>query len=137
MKIVIAGEAFEYDNTRRPLSEALAIEKEWGRRYAEWEQELLAGSAEATAVLVWVVYRREGRDVPLGDILDGTVDFDYSELIQSLGAAYLEAQAEAAAADPTSGGGPLTVPDGTGTTPAATSGRSRRSSASPPGTSGS
>lgn len=139
MKIVIAGETFEYDNTRRPLSEALAIEKAWGRRYAEWESELMGGSAEATAVLVWVVYRREGRDVPLQDILDGTVDLDYSELVESLAQAYRDAQAagEAAKADPTSGDAPLTGPAGTATTPAGTSARSRRSSESAPGKSGS
>jgi hypothetical protein len=139
VKIVIAGETFDYDNARRPLSEALAIEKAWGRRYAEWEAELMGGSAEATAVLVWVVYRREGRDVPLADILEGTVDFDYGELVESLAKAWVEAQAaaEAAKQDPTSGAAPLTVPDGTGTTSAATSERSPRSSASARGKSGS
>lgn len=135
MKITVGGEAFEYDNTRRPLSEALAIEKAWGRRYAEWEAELMAGSAEATAVFVWVVYRREGRDVPLADILSGEVDFDYGEVVQSLTAAYLEAQA--AEQDPTPGAEPRTDPDGTATTSAATSGRSRKSSVSVPGKSGS
>ena len=132
MKVVINGEAFDYDEAKRPLSEALAIEKAWGRRYAEWEQELMAGSAEATAVFAWTVWRRDGRDVKLEDILSGEVDFDYAEVMNSLTEAGIEKAkaAEAAQADPTSGAGPLTERDGTGTTSAVTQGRSASSSAS-------
>ena len=125
MRLVINGETFDFDNTRRPMSEALAIEKEWNRRYAEWEAELTAGSAEAMAVLVWVVYRREGRDVPLADILSGKVDFDYNELLRSLNTAAAEDEEE----DPTSGAAPRTVPDGTAMTPSGTRASSRKSSA--------
>jgi hypothetical protein len=132
VKITISGETFDFDEERRPLSEALAIEKAWGRRYAEWESELMAGSAEATAVFVWTVWRRDGRDVTLESILNGQVDFDYAEVMASLAAAGAERAkaAEAAAQDPTSGASPLTDPDGTATTSAATSERSPRSSAS-------
>lgn len=136
MKITIGGEAFDYDMDSRPMSEALAIEKAWGRRYAEFQQELAAGSAEGWAVLAWAVWRRSGRDVPLADILEGRVDFDHTEMVRSVNAAAAE-EAQAAGEGPTSGAGPLTVPGGTGTTSAATSGRSPRSSASARGKSGS
>ena len=138
MKIVIGGETFDYER-KRPMSEALAIEKAWGRRYAEWEAELAAGSAEAVAVLAWVVWRRDGRDVPLEDILGGAVDFDYLEVLDSLSAAYRAAEREEAerGEGPTSGASPLTAPDGTATTSSATSAPSPRSSASGRGKSGS
>ena len=130
-KITINGEIFDYELTRQ-LSEALAIEKAWGRRYAEWESEFLAGSAEAMAVFVWTVWRRDGRDVPLSDILDGKIDFDYLELQASL-----RAPIEAAEEDPTAGAETSSAPDGTDTTRAATKRSSQRSSTSRRGTSGS
>jgi len=132
LKVVINGETFDYDQDRRPMSEALAIEKECGRRYAEWESELFGGSAWAMAVLAWLIWRREGREVPLADILDGTVDFDYMEYEVSIlrasaeAKAAREAEAKAAAGNPTSGADP--APDGTPTTPAATKPSSRKSS---------
>lgn len=135
MKITIGGETFDYDPAHRLMSEALAIEKAWGRRYAEWLEELEAGSAEAVAVFAWVILRREGRDVPLSDILEGKKDFDYFEMQRSLNEAW--AQETAQAADPTPGAVPLTAPDGTATTRSGTSGGSPRSSASGRGKSGS
>jgi hypothetical protein len=128
MKVTLAGEVFEYDGARKPMSEALAIEKAWGRRYAEWETELAAGSAEALCVLAWVIWRRDGRDIPLSAILDGTADFDFGEFITSLAAA---AETETAAGG--DGAGPTIPagspdPAGTATTPPATPGRSRKSS---------
>lgn len=129
MKITISGEAFEYDSDRYLMSEALAIEKAWGRRYSEFQHELAVGSAEAWAVLAWAVWRRNGREVELQDILDGKVDFDYTEMVRSVNVAAAE-EAKAAAEGPTSGASPLTDPDGTGTTSSGTSGRSPRSSAS-------
>lgn len=119
MKVTIDGVAYDFDDSRRPMSEALAVEKAWGRRYAEWEDELQAGSAEAMAVFVWLVWRREGRDVKLGDILSGEVDFDYRELELSL----LEGAAErrrAAEAGPTQGAASPAAPDGTDTTSSGT-----------------
>jgi hypothetical protein len=141
VKIIVNGEAFEYHPDRYLMSEALAIEKTWGRRYAEFQHELAAGSAEAWAVLAWAVWRRNGREVDLQDIIDGKVDFDYTEMVRSVNEGYAEEakaeEAKAAAEGPTSGASPLTDPDGTGTTPAATSGRSRPSSASARGKPGS
>lgn len=129
MKITIGGETFEYDMDSRLLSEALAIEKAWGRRYSEFQHELAVGSAEAWAVLAWAIWRRNGREVELQDILDGKVDFDHTEMVHSVNVSAAE-EAKAAAEGPTSGASPLTDPDGTGTTSSSTSERSRPSSGS-------
>jgi hypothetical protein len=120
VKIVLGGETFEYDGSKTPMSEALAIERVYERRYAEWQTDLAAGSAKAMCVLAWLIWRRDGRDVPFGDILDGKADFDLMEMLTSMSES-AEAEAEAAA-DPT---GP---PDPAGTHGIATD--TRESSAS-------
>jgi len=127
MKVTLGGEHFDFDGSKKPMSEALALEKAWGHRYAEWETELAAGSAEALCVLAWVIWRRDGRDVKLEDILAGTVDFDFGEFVASL------AEAGDQVPEGESGPGPSTRagspgPAGTPTTPPATPGRSRKSS---------
>ena len=94
------------------MSEALAIEHVYKRRYAEWQSDLAAGSARAMCVLAWVIWRRDGRDVPFEDIIDGKADFDLLEMLTSMAEA-AEAEA-AAAADPTELPAPAGT-DGTGT----------------------
>ena len=112
MKVTINGEAFEWDGTKAPMSEALAVERVYERRYAEWQTDLSAGSAKALCVLAWLIWRRDGRDVPFGDILDGKADFDLMEMMGSLAEA---AEAEGTAeADPTVQSAPAGTP-GTGT----------------------
>jgi hypothetical protein len=39
--------------------------------FAEWERGLYTGSAKSAAGLAWLAMRRDGRDVPLADILSG------------------------------------------------------------------
>jgi hypothetical protein len=132
VKITINGEQFSYDFSfdRMPMSEALAIEKALGRRYVEWEMELLGGSAVAMAALVWLIWSRDGRDVELQDILDGKADLDFSETSSSFVRAVMQERKEAAAAaeNPTSGAAPLTAPDGTDSTATSTSRSSRKNS---------
>ena len=108
MKIVLGGETFEYDGSRAPMSEALAIERVYERRYAEWQADLAAGSAKAMCVLAWLIWRRDGRDVPFEDILDGKADFDLAEMLESM-AESAEAE-KAAAADPTGPQDPAGIP---------------------------
>jgi hypothetical protein len=135
MKIVLAGESFDYDGTKAPMSEALAIERVYERRYAEWQADLAAGSAKAMCVLAWLIWRRDGRDVPFEDILDGKADFDLVEMLESMSEA--AAAEAAAAADPTGPPDPAGTP-GTGTSTSASSpsgsgssrGKSTRTSAS-------
>ncbi|HEY3650467.1 MAG TPA: hypothetical protein VGL33_21065 [Streptosporangiaceae bacterium] len=133
-KIVIGGETFEWDGAKAPMSEALAIEDAYKRRYAEWQADLNAGSAKAICVLAWLIWRRDGRDVLFEDILSGKVDFDLQEMLESMGAAAEAAEAQKAAeADPTV----PSDPDGTRTTGTSTSASSRSGSGSGRGKSGS
>jgi hypothetical protein len=108
------------------MSEALAIEHVYKRRYAEWQQDLAAGSARAMCVLAWIIWRRDGRDVPFEDIIDGKADFDLLEMLTSMAeAAEAEAAAvKAAEADPTV----PSAPAGTRSTGTGTSRSSRKSS---------
>ena len=129
-KVVIAGETFDFDGQRQPMSEALAIEDVYGRRYAEWQQDLQAGSAKAFCVLAWIIWRREGRDVPFEDIIGGKVDFDLVEMLQSMTES---AEAEQGAVDPPVSPGPA----GTGGTGTGTSSSSPASSGSARSRSGS
>ena len=123
MKVVINGETLEWDGTKAPMSEALAVEAVYKRRYAEWQTDLSAGSAKALCVLAWIIWRRDGRDVPFEDIIDGKADFDLLEMMNSLAeAAEAEAPAEA---DPT----PPSAPAGTRGTDTSTSEPSPKSSA--------
>jgi len=117
-KVTINGEVFSWDPARKPLSEALAIEAGLKCRYVDYETDLAAGSARALAGFIWLVWRRNGRDVPLEDILSGGVDVD----LDGLG---IE--------DDTSedGAGPTTPPPGRSpTTGTGTSASSRKSSTS-------
>lgn len=98
MKVVINGEAFEWDGSKAPMSEALAVERLYKRRYVQWQEDLQGGSAEAFCVLAWLIWRRDGRDVPYEDIIDGKADFDLGEMLNSLvEAAQAEADAKAEA----------------------------------------
>jgi hypothetical protein len=83
-KVVIDGETFEYDGNKAPMSEALWVEDVYKRRYVEWQDDLQAGSAKAMCVLACLIWRRDGRDVPLQDVLDGKVDFDLHEMLTSI-----------------------------------------------------
>ena len=115
-KIIIGGETFDYDGQKQPMSEALAVEELYGKRYAQWQDDLWSGSAKAMCVLAWIIWRRDGRDVPFDDILDGKADFDLGEMLRSIidAAEAAAAEAKAAEADPTVPSAPAGTP-GTGT----------------------
>ena len=122
-KVNLNGEWFDFDFGHKPMSEALALEKATGQRYADWETELAAGSMAAMCGLVWLIWRRNGREVPLEQIMDGTAEVDLAPLLDSLQALAAEAQGE----DPTQSG---TAPDHTPMTRTGTSPPSRRSTES-------
>lgn len=132
MKVTISGETFDssWELGRVSMADALAIEKIAGRRYVEWETELLNGSAEALAAFACLIWQRDGRETELKDILDGSAELDFSETFRSVMKAIGDAQAEVRAAEenPTSGAAPRTGPDGTPATPPATRHSSRKSS---------
>lgn len=79
-KVTISGEVFEWDPSRKPMSEALAIENGLKCRYVDWETDLEAGSARAMCGFIWLVWRRAGRDVSLEDILAGKVEIDLNDM---------------------------------------------------------
>jgi hypothetical protein len=92
-KVTINGEVFQWDFARKPLAEALALEEALKCRYVDWENDLQAGSAKAVAGFIWLVWRRNGRDVPIGDILSGAVEVDLGSI---------DTEADDGEADPTS-----------------------------------
>ena len=116
-KVTINGEIFDFDQTKRPMLEALTIEDKLKMRFADWETELQGGSVEALAGFVWMVWHRDGRDVTIEDILDGTAEVNLADV-----------NIEDDGADPTN-----PPPDPSPTTPASTPARSPKPSASAPG----
>jgi|SRR5215510_4824330 len=78
-KIRINGEYFEFDRDYKPMSEALALEKALKITYGQWERDLTAGSARAIAGLIWVVWRRNGREVDFADIESGAVEVNLAD----------------------------------------------------------
>lgn len=79
-KVTINDEVFDFDVSRRPMSEALAIENGLHCTYAKWEADMEAGSARAMCGFIWLVWRRDGRDVKLEDILSGEIEIDTTTL---------------------------------------------------------
>jgi hypothetical protein len=121
-KVTINGEVFSFDLTRKPMSEALAIEHALGCRYADWETDMLGGSARALCGFIWLVWRRDGRDTELADILSGKVDIDLGGLEVELEPGepgYEDQQGEGGGTGPT-----IPAPEATNTTGGSTSPRS-------------
>ena len=106
-KVTVGGEVYSFDPAYKPMSEAL-----------------MAGSARSLAGFVWLVWKRNGRDVPLADILSGAVDVDLNTLEIEGG----DDEAEAGEVGPTT-----PTPEASSTTAAVTSASSRKSSGSSPG----
>lgn len=79
-KVTVNGEVFGWDSSRKPMSEALAIENGLKCRFVDWETDLRAGSARAMCGFIWLVWRRAGRDVNLDDLLSGKIDIDLNDL---------------------------------------------------------
>jgi hypothetical protein len=127
-KVTIGGQVYEFDRTRKPLSEMLALEKALGVPYGEWERLLEAGSARALAGFVWLVWRRDGRDVAFADIESGEIEVDLAGFgIEE--DPEPENPTEAAAPTPASGTGPGGTSSGSASS---ASGRGRSGSSTPP-----
>lgn len=78
-KVKIGGEYFEYDFSSQPLAEMLALEKALGTTYGQWSSDRQAGSARALAGLIWLVWRRNGREVDFAGIESGEVPLDLAD----------------------------------------------------------
>jgi hypothetical protein len=109
-KVRINGEFFEFDSSHKPMAEALELEKALKVTYGQWESDLAAGSARAVAGLIWLVWRRNGREVPFEDIVSGAVEVNLADF-----------GTEEEVPDPT------TAPADRGASPTTGAGTSRRS----------
>ena len=78
-KVRINGERFDYDFSSQPLAEMLALEKALKTTYGQWSADRQAGSARALAGLIWLVWRRNGREIPFEDIESGKVPLDLAD----------------------------------------------------------
>ena len=74
VKITINGEIYSFDDERYPLTEAIELEQKLGMPFAKWKSGLFEGSAKALAGFVWLVLKRNGKDVPMEDILSGAYE---------------------------------------------------------------
>lgn len=114
-KVKIGGEYFEYDFSKQPLADMLALEKALNTTYGQWSSDRQAGSARALAGLIWLVWRRNGRAVDFADIESGAVPVDLADFdIEDAGQA----------PDPTA---PPSGQEASPTTGSSTSARSRKS----------
>ena len=73
-KIRIDGIYYEFDRDCKPMAEMLALEKELGTTYGQWEEGLATGSAQALAGLIWLVWKRNDREKPLAEILASDIN---------------------------------------------------------------
>ena len=80
IKLTINGETFSFDNQRYPLPEAIELEEKLRMPFGKWKADLYSGSAKALAGFVYLVFRRNGRDVPLEDILSGAYDLAWEDV---------------------------------------------------------
>lgn len=78
-KIAIRGEVFSFED-RYPLAEAIALEEALGMSFGAWDAGMKSGSAKSLAAYVWLVLKRNGRDVPLADILSGKYPLDVEDV---------------------------------------------------------
>lgn len=67
-KVTIDGQVFDYDPTRMLNTEAIALQKVTGMRMQEWTGALTEGDAFALTGLVWLLWRRSGRQVPFDEV---------------------------------------------------------------------
>jgi hypothetical protein len=112
-KVSINGEYFAFDPQHKPMAEMLALEEATGLSYGEWESGMTRMSARALAALVWLLWKRDGREVPFADIVSGDLNL-----------AEVTFEADGPPPDPTPTGAPTEVSPSTGT---GTSARSRKS----------
>ena len=57
----------------------LALEQALGVTYGKWSSDRQAGSARALAGLIWLIWRRNGREVDFADIESGNVPVDLAD----------------------------------------------------------
>lgn len=75
MKVLIDGQAYEYDNARLLFSEAAFVQKKTGMKLPQWQRGLEEQDAFAVAGLVYILRKRAGEQ-PDWD----TLEFDMATL---------------------------------------------------------
>ena len=80
IKVTINGEVFSHDHDRYPIAEAITLEEKLGMPFYAWKTGLYAGSAKSVAGLVWLVFKRNGKDLPMADILSGAYDLAWEDV---------------------------------------------------------
>lgn len=78
-KVRINGEYFQFDFSWQPLAEMLELEKALKTTYGQWNADRQAGSARALAGLIWLIWRRNGREVDFAGIESGDVEIDLND----------------------------------------------------------
>lgn len=76
LNVIVGDEVFEnWGSKTIPLPEAVAIEKVYGQNFAQFTNDIDAGSQSAKQVLAWSLLRRanpglkpEDIDIPIGDV---------------------------------------------------------------------
>lgn len=74
-KVTIDGQVFEYDPAKMLNTEAIALQKVTGLTVPAWAKALQEGDAYALTGLVWLLWRRNGREVAFDE-----VEFDIGQL---------------------------------------------------------
>jgi hypothetical protein len=95
-KVTVDGQVYDYDPSKMLNTEAIALQKVTGMTVPEWTTGLQAGDASALTGLVWLLFRRNGRELAFDE-----VEFD-------IGSLELEDDEEPETPDPT----PPAEPDG-------------------------
>ena len=75
-KVTSDGQVFDYDPNRMLNTEAIALQKVTGMRMQEWTAALTEGDAFALTGLVWLLWRRAGREVAFDE-----VEFDIGSIV--------------------------------------------------------
>jgi len=68
VKITVDGQVFDYDAGRLLNTEAIALQRVMGMPVADWTKAMQKGDALALTGLVWLLWRRAGREVPFDDV---------------------------------------------------------------------
>jgi hypothetical protein len=67
-KVTVDGQVYDYDPSKMLNTEAIALQKVTGMTVPEWTTALQTGDAYALTGLVWLVYRRNGREVAFDEV---------------------------------------------------------------------
>ena len=80
VKVTINGEVYSFDHERYPLPEAIDLEEKIGMPFHAWKTAFYSGSAKGLAGFVYLVLKRNGKDVPLEDILSGAYELAWDDV---------------------------------------------------------